>query len=449
MRYLRTVMGLLLIGASIGSCNAPMSMELGINQEETGLEICSQEMDLGLNLEAAAQAPAFLEGRSEFGTVGIERANELADEITSSSTFCELELPQDFYEELQKAEQLANEGNEEEARLKLQAIEAEYITSKIKNIKGLAKPVPNQFGRTNVLILLTLSEYSMRMGLSDGQAYLDSAKDAFRAMAEQEMQNPEMDEMMRLFEEAERLGERELAEKALELANNIWKEKIEAKIEDFDPCLDNPEVLKQDITDLLNALAQGMLLGIEGTMGPGGSQYDAVFSKASIALKQLAHLAAPALEDAPEECGGFTYAFEVEVSGGVLVSSQAFSCKSIKGPWTGDINLSGSPIAGVTISGSGAYEFTVPEQESVAETRIPTSGTAMFEDAPADYSDNLRFRFTLTDDKSAEIFLISDGQGSAIMHTEDGDYPVSPFATIWTTDPAFMVDIEPYAGCNP
>jgi hypothetical protein len=426
-----------------------MGVDFGVYPEKNELEVCSGEVDYGFHLEAAASAPAFIEGQSEFGTVGMARASELASEIPFESSFCEMELPDDLAEDLREAEQLAREGNEGEARRKLEEIEAQYVTNRIHPIKGLAKPVSNQIGRMNVLILLTLSEFEMRMGLGDGQAYLDSAKGAFQAMAEQEMQDPTMEEMMRLFEEAERLGERELAEKALKLAKEIWKEKIEAMIEDFDPCLDNPEVLEQDITDLLNALTQGMLLGIDGTMGPGGSQFDAVFAKASIALQQLAHLSVPGLEDAPEECGGFTYSFNVEVSGGVTVVSQAYTCKSVKGPWTGDINLNGSPIAGVTISGSGAYEFTVPDQGSEIETRIATSGTAVFDETPADYSDNLRFRYTLMDERSAEILLISDGQGSAVIHTEDGDYSVAPFATVWTTDPTFKVEIEPYGGCDP
>lgn len=71
-------------------------------------------------------------------------------------------------------------------------------------------------------------------------------------------------------------------------ANRIWEEKLQADSEDFDPCTAS----KEQVRDLLNSLAQAMLLGIPGSSSDGGSYYETIKQQAQAAAQQLFNQAA-------------------------------------------------------------------------------------------------------------------------------------------------------------
>lgn len=137
----------------------------------------------------------------------------------------------------------------------------------------------------------------------DGSAYSNAANQAFRDLFAGEIGDAGFGDSLRLAEEAWRLGENELGETAANRARKIWEEKLKGDIEDFDPCTDT----KEQVRDLLNSLAQAMLLGVQGSFDSGGQYYDAVVAKSQTAVNQLtsqdaAKAGFPELFPPPPEC---------------------------------------------------------------------------------------------------------------------------------------------------
>ena len=90
---------------------------------------------------------------------------------------------------------------------------------------------------------------------------MDGAKASFRDFAGQSMSDGSFSDMLRLAEEGMLLGENEIVEKAMDKAREMNREDLKAALEDLDPCLPNPEVVKQDMVELMKRIQISELLG--------------------------------------------------------------------------------------------------------------------------------------------------------------------------------------------
>jgi hypothetical protein len=149
---------------------------------------------------------------------------------------------------------------------------------------------------------------------------------------------------------------------------------------------------------------------------------------------------------------GHAFEFSRNYSGDATLTGQAHSCSGVRGPWSLEVAVSGSPEPGATIETTGSVVFTVPEDTDRVATRIPTLGTGIFDTGDAvgtgTINDPLVFEFVLApDEQSAEITIVSTGEGIIVMHLPDAPDVTITFGTVFAADPTFTVSLEAYDGC--
>lgn len=263
----------------------------GVMDSASLADLCSTPPDEWLSVESASSAPALgvIEAGtpSTMGIIGREGAIALAGSIRPRDTFCSLGVSDSARGIINQALQLVSRNQKSEARRMLENLlnqaSAPYLSSKAVPISLVfGKPQSSLGDRQRIRDLVNAGGADILAG-GDGQAFQDAASHAFNDLANSELPDADFGESMRLTEEALQLGEQEIADAASQRAKDIWEENLDAAIEDFDPCT----ATKQEVTDLLNKLAQGMLLGLEGTGGTGGSRYDAVDAKFKTAVKRM------------------------------------------------------------------------------------------------------------------------------------------------------------------
>lgn len=258
-------------------------------------DACAGPPALALDVAAASQAPTLPEidpNRAPvLGVLGEEGASKLASTIAPSGGFCSLEVSEAAMLAITQAMRLVEQGKPEQARATL----AEWLASLSMQPReggraGSKLAVLAQAGnaaRQEIRDLLNAAAADQAAG-GDGAAYSSAANQAFRDLFAGEITNAGFEESLRLAEEAWRLGENELGETAANRARKIWEEKLKADLEDFDPCT----ATKEEVGDLLNSLAQAMLLGVPGSFDDEGLYYQAVRTQAQAAAQQLFNQAA-------------------------------------------------------------------------------------------------------------------------------------------------------------
>ena len=178
--------------------------------------------------------------------------------------------------------QLVEQGKSEQARQVLSEWLAEQSSQWGVGAKLAAPAQSGDAARQNIRDLVNAAGADQAAG-GDGSAYSNAANQAFRDLFAGEISDAGFGDSMRLAEEAWRLGENELGDTAANRARKIWEEKLKADIEDFDPCT----ATKEQVSDLLNSLAQAMLLGVQGSFDNGGEYYEAVVTQTTIAANQM------------------------------------------------------------------------------------------------------------------------------------------------------------------
>jgi hypothetical protein len=438
---------LLISVATLNACAIPSDTPSGSNLSEA-IDICQTKVSLGLNLDQAASAPVFVFGELDFESLGKEGAEKLLNELTNQDTFCDIEIPDSFQAYFDDIEAMAGTGEVDQAQELLDDIFETINTVQIRSAGRLAVQNPFQDDRENIRIFIEMAQWQMFLGTGDGSTYMNAARNVFQKLAEKELERSQINATMRLTQEAQLLGEKEIAEKAIEKSKQIIEEALEAAINDLDPCITNPTILEADIRKMFDLLAKAMMLGVEAAWQPGTPLYDLSLQKALQTARQIAHLEAPDLIEPPEECLGFTFSFNRIVSGAVTMNGSALTCSTERGPWSGQISLDGSPEPGFTLQAAGEFEFTVPEDQSYVEVLIPTSGTAQILSGNGIISDDLLFTFQLMGDGTAEVTILSTGSGQIIVQAEGLTYPVPHFGTVWTEEPTFSVTLERIGGCK-
>lgn len=282
MKYLLSGLLAFLLLSCIAGCSAsgnPPALETYQLQD-----ICSSPPFLEYDLAAASQAPFLPELAPEtppsLGLLGSEGASELAMSLIPSGTFCSLAVSDAAAAEISRALQLIQRGRSDQARTVLK----EWLSGQ-GSILGARLAAPAWAGsdsRQQIRDLLNAAAADVLAG-GDGSTYLAEANQTFRDMFAGEISDAGFGDSMRLAEEAGLLGENELYDTAVNRAKRIWEEKLQADLEDFDPC----SATREEVRDLLNSLAQAMLLGIEGAYEDTGQYYQAVKAKAQAAAQQL------------------------------------------------------------------------------------------------------------------------------------------------------------------
>ena len=145
---------------------------------------------------------------------------------------------------------------------------------------------------------------------------------------------------------------------------------------------------------------------------------------------------------------GYVFEFIRTVSGNVTMTGRATTCGGKRGPWTGEIALN-ARAEDVPVDTTGTFGFTVPEGENHVELRIPTAGTASAPDGSGTISDPLLFDFTLlADEESAEITVLSTGDGTLVIRLPEAPDVEIASGTVRTTDPTIEVSLLSCAGCE-
>jgi len=316
---LQVVAGII-IAAMLGGCNlpGPMGSTDGSQPAETNLpaDVCMEPPELNFDIAAASRAPTLPEldpnTPPELGTLGSEGAVGLAAAMAPTDSFCSLVVSDSAELVISRAMKLIEQGKSEQARQVLAEWFAEQssqwgVAARSGHMQRVAAKLaaPAQSGdsaRQVIRDLVNAAAADQAAG-GDGSSYSNAANQAFRDMFAGEIGDAGFEDSMRLAEEAWRLGENELGETAANRARKIWEEKLKADIEDFDPCT----ATKEQVSDLLNSLAQAMLLGVQGSFDSGGQYYDAVVAKSQTAINQLTSQAAAKagftdLASPPPEC---------------------------------------------------------------------------------------------------------------------------------------------------
>ncbi|MEJ2013503.1 MAG: hypothetical protein P8X64_14925 [Anaerolineales bacterium] len=396
---------------------------------------------LALNIEGAASAPALIGSMDEpaLGTLGAQGAQALADQLQPQGTFCDSEPPAAFAPILEKARGLADQGDQAGAHMLLESL-LEMGTSSGGHLLDVHAQSASQ-ARSSIAGYLAAAGIDQAIG-GDGQAFIDQANATFNQMANSELESASFDEALRLAEEAQLLGQEDIAQRALQRAQDIAAEGLDAALADFDPCLSNPQDLRDEITKLLLAFQTASLLGVPDTYGPGDSRYDATWSRATEALKAVAGVT-------PDECKGLAFYFTRTVSGAVTMTGEGHSCNGPYGPWEGELHLAGTwTDFGNSGEGSGAFSFTIPEGSDEVETTIPTSGQINADEGCyMPYTDPLQLRFRLISGAEAEIGIISTNAGTASVVCSEGTLALPSIMTVWTEEPTFVVELEHAAEC--
>lgn len=142
--------------------------------------------------------------------------------------------------------------------------------------------------------------------------------------------------------------------------------------------------------------------------------------------------------------------FTHEVSSGMAtLHATAHTCSGINGPWEGafKVDMTYGPMH---ISGSGGFQFTVPEDGSVARGDAPFAGAGSVAGSTCvilGVSDPLQYEIAIAADGSAAT-VIMGSTGAGTITSQCGDNPpvTIPFAIAWGPNP-LDVPIMPYDDC--
>jgi hypothetical protein len=223
--------------------------------------ICQGEHDLGLDYAATASKPVLIEeeGGLALGELGMEGAYQLEDDLLQLETFCSLAVSQTTQAVLDRVQDLVEEGNSQGAHDLLDDLLAS-LTAAAPSGGRLAMRL-QQDARQQMIDFLAAAQLESQLGLGDGEGFFNAARAAFQDMAGQELESGGLHDALRVAQEALVLGEDGIFEDAMERAREALREDIDAALEDFDPCLPNPEIVKEDIRNLLRKLEASVLLG--------------------------------------------------------------------------------------------------------------------------------------------------------------------------------------------
>ncbi len=397
---------------------------------------CENPISISFNIEEASLIPIPKEDLT-FENLGLDGAETITEELMSEDGFCSLDISPSFLAIFTQVENLLNEGKNTEARSLLSTL-LDGNTSKydqVNNIKLTSSFLADV--RQKVRDLLRAAAYDMKAG-GDGLAYMDDARSTYSTWAEGQLTEATIQEALRIAAEAQLLGIEGLDEDAIDKAKELALKELNDTIESFDPCLKSVN----DVDDLLKKYAVVLLLGAGDN-----SNHNTIMELAAQSMinngansEAVRQVYGDWIEDAV--CDGFAFEWTRTVSDGLTFTGQGSSCDGIN--WEGTVLLSGVNGSGASINSSGSYSFTIPDGSNLSQTTVLTSGTMLVDEELLNFTDPLPMIFTFMENiMQAEILIVSDGSG--LLTTPIG--PIN-FASVFTTEPTFIVILGRNSNCN-
>ena len=412
---------------------------------------CDATPELGFNVLACKDSPAVQEqdGLITIGTLGTEGAKHILDEYYPSWDLCDVELSSKTSQGLQNALTLLDSGDisgaVEAIRQLIQGDTKAFITS--------LRQMPSGGWREKIKAGLDFySELLLRNQFEEAQRVADLINDYFRQNALKELETADLRESFRICEEALLLGVEDVTNRAKERIRNIAKENLEAELDDFNPCIPNPDVLSQMITDLLKALRLAMAVGVEEALN-GGSLYTRTVSAFEKAVQNYNSLKQG--KGIGIKCGlGFSLSLDGAM-GLAHLNGHFYSCSGIEGPWHGEYTISFNDTMNFACEFSGTLEFSVDPNTLKAEGTF-TSGTASCQSLDPECVVNsasavISYQIIFSQDgSSAEVTMGSTGGGSfseTCCSYGQCDTMSGPYAYFFGVNTS-EVTISPYGECD-
>jgi hypothetical protein len=434
MKKLILLLGLLLMTVLFNCTSEKKNPSGSIFTPLNVTDACDNPIGLNFNVEVASLIPIPKEDLT-FENLGLSGAESLVNNLKSEETFCTLDISDEIKSLFQEVEQLITDGKNSEARNLLKTLlgTGKFIVntnSKLNHTKYFLSDVHQK-----VRELLRAAGYDQNAG-GDGESYMDQARNDYSNWGGEAIKNATVKELIKIAGEAAILGLDDLKDSALNKALEKIKNDLIEKIKSFDPCT----ATLDDGKELLETLAKEELLG-----GRSDSHQEVLDKLGQSAIKlgadtQVVHQHLGDHIEAPT-CS-FMFEWNRTVSDGWIFVGEGYSCDGIN--WEGTVNLSGTNSTGASISSNGTFIFATAEGSNSAQTTIQTSGTMTISGDALSFTDPLPMNFVfLKDDLQAEITIASDGSGS--MPTPAG--PI-PFASVFTTEPKFQVDLTENPDCD-
>ena len=411
--------------------------------------ICQRDVDLGLDIDSVANSPSISDQGDflQIGTTGSERARTFMEQYMPSGTFCDVELTPATEDTLQLFTGFLDSGDVDSA-LKLM----DDLLSTSKNRSKIFRQATGGW-RENIKAAIQAWESLTLIGetgLADTLA--QQIKDYFFQNALNDLQDADLEETLRILKEAALLGLDDVENQATQRVKNITRQGLEATLEDFNPCIPNPDVLHHDIGNLLDSLRLAILAGVPEA-DEGGELYSQVMESVQKAVEVYNNLKMG--KGLGKECG-LALDFELEgASGFATLKANIHSCSGIAGPWQGTIEISFSAPEVCSCQSHGEIEFVADSNTLRAEGITPMSETNCQMDDPDCYfnyvSETISYQINFSSDgTSAEVTMGSSGQGKASITCCDEEcwtLPDSVWTIFWGANTA-NVKVTSYPGCN-
>lgn len=242
---------------------------------------CASPSRLAFDVEAAARLPLSISEQSNRAPIlvaaGMSLAQQLADSLQPGDTLCSLPVSPATQAVVAQARTLLAAGKAREAqealRQRLRQVTAPAGAALLAVAYFPAAPVaqasPSDWrGAARDILDLAAAAYDAG---DDPEPYHQAASAWVHHYAFLELPNADLRQSLRIEGEAELLGLDDLEKAARKRVDQIATERIDAAIEDLDPCHADREAVKQ----LLNAEATAALLGVPG-LEPGEARYQVV-----------------------------------------------------------------------------------------------------------------------------------------------------------------------------
>ena len=416
--------------------------------------ICQKIVDMNLNIDNVASAPAVFEKDGLFfmGTVGEETASILASQYKSTWTFCDVILGTNSAQVLQNAKDLLDAGDVQGAVMLI----FNQLNSE-RHASSILRQAQEGGWRGEIRAALEFYEELTLMGETEqAEKVLKTIQDYFQENAKNELEAADFEKSLRVCEEAILLGVKTIEELARNRIKRLLKENLENVLNEFDPCTNDPDALDQKIKRLLNSLYAAQFFGVEEVFGLGEDLYAKVAANLERAVRIYNNLK-QGMGPGPD-CG-LGMDFELEgASGYATMKANIHSCSGITGSWNGSISIDFVAPGAFSCKSSGQIVFTVDPDTLKAEGVFQMSDThCWFPDGLGCYFDyateSIWYKILfLEGGRSAQIAMSSSGQGSASITCCDDScktftYPV--WTIFWGGDANTMtVPVKPYVGCG-
>lgn len=259
---------LFIITILLVSCSPSVAhkMDNDLGGNDTGSKICSQSPEGSLFDLQAASVMRILIGDDEFGELGMDGAEEIADALYSPmDSFCGLSSSEELLSNLEEIQGVYDSGDLDQAdELLLNLLEAIDDDQFTEDGSGKVAALLFQTGaaRTRRIVknYLDVAGRAAYWGNDEkADTALQAAVDTYSTWAADAVDTANIKEALRIAAEAQLLGIDGLDDQALERAHDLIALDLAGERKSYKPC----SATKADTKRLLDTTAKALLLGVE------------------------------------------------------------------------------------------------------------------------------------------------------------------------------------------